>query len=265
MKIIRANRPEAIDFVADKLIVEEDLSRESQVFLLKDMMAAQPETMFVLQAWEEEPDKEPEVKMFLVAYLPRQQNHSFVLQTWADPNLGSTELQDRMFSRLIMWTQNAGRVQIRMETARSPKAFMRRWNFREITTVMAFDVGPEYEETIVERHKTLLGQRPMKPEHLGEVLEIPLNGNSQPPPEEAIEDAEPVEEEEKEEASVEVIDVKKAQRDAVARLAADAAKPEVSRSRVRREPPNAPDTGKQQEAAGMFLAKDTERIERSPE
>ena len=185
MKIIRVNQIAAIDHMADFFIPDFDAPASNMGANVKRWFSENPNGWFILQAWDEPENKEPELVAFLVAYAQDSLDHTFILQAWTRPSHQNSKLQDQMFSRLIAWTQNLGRSQIRAETARSPKGFMRRWNFREISTIMAFDVGEEFDNAVISQVMKKKIET-FDPASLGEVIDEPILGNSEPVEKEEI-------------------------------------------------------------------------------
>ena len=148
MKIVRATSPSGITLIEPLLIADNDRDRSAAADMFRQGLVNVPDAMFVLVAFEEE-----EVLGFVVAYLPPAVDHVFLHQAWVKP--GVTTLADKLFIRLAIWTENAGRHFIRAETQRNPEAFLRRWNFTQVSVIMQHRLVDDIESSIT--HAAMVG------------------------------------------------------------------------------------------------------------
>lgn len=136
----------------EHLLSDGDYSKEAFAGALKTLLTGTPESTFILQAYDGE-----DLKAFLIAVAPPEQNHVFVLQAWS--SLEDNETPDRMFLRLCLWTESIGRMELRAESKRSPEAFLRRWNFEIFSNVLSFQIPEDLEGELVKgNHRVLVGK-----------------------------------------------------------------------------------------------------------
>lgn len=151
MKLFRTRNPKAVEYLKDKLIIDEGVSEETLLNQIEIAMADYPEDTFVLFGLDGN-----SLKCFLIAYNVPNQSHAFLHQVWCEP--GFENYTDRMFFRLLMWAQGLGKKQIRGETYRDSDACKRRWNFKEISKIVAFDIPDDLEEKLLSgNHNLLIG------------------------------------------------------------------------------------------------------------
>ncbi len=142
IKNCRVINPLGIDYMAEKLLVDEDFSKEALVRNLKYKLTHQPDSVLILQAYEGE-----DLIAFLIAHAPQGFKHTFIQQAWLSPGT-KTQIADRMFLKLLMWTEEIGRKEIRGETLRDPKAFFQRWKFEEFSTILSFRLDDEFQDKL---------------------------------------------------------------------------------------------------------------------
>ena len=96
--------------------------------------------------------------LFMIAVRPPKSRHVFIHQAWASALLEDTQVQDRVFLAIILWAQGFGAKELRMETTRCPKAFIRRWGFKPLSTVMHYSISDNLLATLVDgNHSKLIG------------------------------------------------------------------------------------------------------------
>lgn len=149
MKVIRARQPEAVRYMLDYLVEEDDLKREKIAEVIKYNLTENPDDIYVLQAWEGE-----EIKAFLVATAPELSDFVFIFQAWCDPK-AEDNLSDRLFYRVLLWAHDLGRNEIRMETKRDPEAYKRKWGFEVFSYMMNFMIPEDFEIKLA-NHKVLV-------------------------------------------------------------------------------------------------------------
>jgi hypothetical protein len=153
MKIIRVKNPKGASLLKGKLLQNGDYTDDQFVEKLGILLHDYSDEVFVLQAWEGE-----EIVGFLIAYDMVGAKHVFVHQVWSDAKYEG--LSDKLFFRLLMWTQSLGKNQIRGETKRDSDVISKRWNFKEISKIVAFDIPENLEEQLIQgNHSLLVGDK----------------------------------------------------------------------------------------------------------
>lgn len=158
MKIIIARHPSAIDYIEPHLLDDPDYAPGDLAEMLRG--AVRSENMFLSLVVDGE-----DLKAFLIAFSPSLQNHAFIYQAWSDPEFTDQHYKDSVFLRLILWSEAKGLGEIRAETKRSTKPFLRRWNFTPYSTIMTYVIPENFEEELLrDRHDVLLGKSPQPAE-----------------------------------------------------------------------------------------------------
>lgn len=151
MRLFRTKNPKAVEYMKDKLLVDAGDSREGLAEQIEIAMSDYTEDTFVLHGWDGD-----KLKCFLIAYNIPKQNHVFLHQVWCEAGLEN--YTDKMFFRLLMWAQSLGKKQIKGETQRNTSACTRRWNFKEVSKIVAFDIPDDLEERLLSgNHNILIG------------------------------------------------------------------------------------------------------------
>jgi len=152
MRIVRVRTIAGIDYMADKIMVD-DLGTPIDQYIncLKQMITAGQDDIFILQVWDGD-----EIKAFLIALAPASCEHIWVAQTWISPSLADTKAADRLFLRLLMWSESLGRSEVRMETKRDESAFTKRWNFQTHSVIMSFKVDRDLDEKLIAGQRDVL-------------------------------------------------------------------------------------------------------------
>lgn len=130
MRTLRATNPGVVDMIKDRMTEQSDRYVEG----LKEAMRASPEYIYVLVTIQDE-----EIVAFLVGSADPQSPFAWIHQAWRKPEL-DWDVADRMFLRFTAWVEEKSKAEIRMETQRNPNAFLRRWNFEVVTTIMSFQL-----------------------------------------------------------------------------------------------------------------------------
>ena len=144
MRIFIGRQPQAITFIQDYLIPDEEYEKDTFVELLKSMIAERPDDMFVPIAIDGD-----KPVAFLIAMAPQEQRHVWIMQAWASPELTDQRMKDTMFLELVMWTLGSGRRSIRAETQRDTKPFLRRWGFKPFSEVLSYDIREDFEDQLL--------------------------------------------------------------------------------------------------------------------
>ena len=141
MRLLRALNSSVIDAVRDYLIPERDYLVADQVVDLKAFMKAAPDRFLAMTLW----DDEAKLKAFLLGYIPPKRDHLFVVQAWADPDTYGTEWPHKLFDEVKNFAIDSGLGEIRAETTRAPKGFLRRWGFEDFSTILSYPLLKEDE------------------------------------------------------------------------------------------------------------------------
>ena len=132
MKLFRAQNPQVVDYLKDKLMPDRDTTKNVFAELLKEYMRSNPKECFVVTLWEGE-----EIKSFIISYIPYKRNHLFIAQVFMDNTLDS-KWPKLMFSQLIAFAEKNGLEEIRGETTRNPEACLRKWGFETYSTILSY-------------------------------------------------------------------------------------------------------------------------------
>ena len=145
MRVLRAMRGVALDFIDDEMLEDENFLDESFKDTMKNLIETQRDNTFVLQAFDGD-----KLKAFLIAYAPENQSNVILFRVWCTPEITDRKLQDSLFLKLCLWAEAIGRTSITAETDRSPKALHRRWGFKEVSTVVKFELDEGFTESLIE-------------------------------------------------------------------------------------------------------------------
>ncbi len=140
MRLLRTSNPKVIDVVRDHLIADRDYPVCNQAHDLREYMQAYPDSFYAILLIEDDPQ---ELMGFVLAYIPPGRGHLFIVQAWLDPSTNGTEWPLEMFKDLQAFARSNDLSEIRAETTRSPKAFLRRWGFEEYSTILALLLDQE--------------------------------------------------------------------------------------------------------------------------
>lgn len=144
MKIIRVRNPIGIEYMKDYFI-DSDVSKDDLCQSLKREVSNNLNNTFILQVWDGE-----ELNAFLIAFNLPAQPHVFIYQAWAKAEV-PTEISDRVFLRLLLWTDSLEKKEVRMETTGEEESFARRWGFKKYSTIMSFELTEGYETAFMNR------------------------------------------------------------------------------------------------------------------
>ena len=151
MKIIIAKSAEAINYIKPHLQDDPDYEPTDLVQMLKGSVGS--ENIFLALVIDGE-----ELQAFLLAFAPPLQHHAFIYQAWAAPQFTEQHLKDSVFLRLLLWCGSKGITEGRAETTRSTKPFIRKWNFKNYSTIMTYTIPENFEEELLKgKHNVLVG------------------------------------------------------------------------------------------------------------
>ena len=136
MRVIRAKNSDIIGMIQDHLIEDKDYTKEAMSKHMTAFMDDSPESFLAAVLIEEPLD----IKGFLLAYIPPERKHLFVLQTWCDPELATTEWPKKLFDEVVSFAKENKLNEIRGETLRSPEAILRKWGFKTYSTVITYEL-----------------------------------------------------------------------------------------------------------------------------
>ena len=144
MRYIRGRSTEAVDYIQDHLLPDDDFPVGALVDSLKDMLLHTPDSVFLGLVFDGD-----EVVSFVIALAPPSASHVFIHQTWASESLPDTTVQDKLFLRLCMWTEAIDRSELRAETRRNAEPSLLRWGFHEYSRILSFVVSEDLTEKII--------------------------------------------------------------------------------------------------------------------
>ena len=150
MRILRAMRGVAMDFIDDEMLEDENFLDESFKDTMKNLIETQKDNTFVLQAFDGNV-----IKAFLLAYAPEKQSNVILFRAWCDSKLPDRKLQDSLFLKLCLWAEAVGRTSITAETYRNTEALHRRWGFKEVSKVVKFELDEGFTDSLLEARLNL--------------------------------------------------------------------------------------------------------------
>ena len=157
MKIMRVRNPVGVNAMEEFILPDEDIDRSRFIEVVKVDLTDNPNDIFLVQAWDSNEGKDPELKGFVIAYAPVGYDHVFVYQIWVEPEANEAEqLSDKLFYRLVLWAHELGRTELRAETHRKTEPFRKRWNFKVHSYVMAYEIPEDFEISLVKNHNALV-------------------------------------------------------------------------------------------------------------
>ena len=168
MRISRVQNIEGIDLLAEHLLVEDGVSRESTVELLKQLMQFDPESCCILAAHEE-----GQIKAFIISAAEPKKSHVFLYQAWADESV-PRQVRDKMFIRTCLWADAIGRTEIRTETKRNEESIQRRWGFEHFSTIMSFQIPDDMSFPFLKENSNGPVEQPKQREYPVEGTEADL-------------------------------------------------------------------------------------------
>ena len=124
MEVLRTRNPEIFKFIADKLIMEGEVSRVSLVEHYVGIMIRYPDDINVTVVLEND-----ELKGFIIGQLLKNKTYVIISQAWAAhdmPTGGSLEA----IKHIEEWTLAEGYKKIRMESTLNARALRRKYGFR---------------------------------------------------------------------------------------------------------------------------------------
>lgn len=141
MKIIRAREGAAIDLLYPYLEESSETSRDIYSSSLKRMLENASDQTFILQAFEDE-DK---LGAFLIAFAGEGQTFIQVLQATEIEGLKDRKILSNLFLRLLLWADNFNIKELRLETRKGTKSFVREWITRRISRTLAYAVPDAFD------------------------------------------------------------------------------------------------------------------------
>jgi len=138
MRIVIGQNRSAIDFIKGHLIKDECYDNmESFVTDLKEIIGNP--SVFLCIALDGE-----DVKGFILATAPPRYKHVFLWQVWVDPTV-KEKIAQKLFFRLNLWASSLKRMEIRAETKRNTDAVLRKWNFKEISSIVSYKIPDDFD------------------------------------------------------------------------------------------------------------------------
>jgi hypothetical protein len=144
MNVFRVSNPSAVDLIRDHLLNDDGVSKVQTELELKAFMQSNPADLLFLLVTDEDNHK-VEVKGFVIAWIPMGRDYLFLHQAWIDSKTSEKYpyVSRSLFARLIAFAEGNGLRSVHAETERSPKAALRKYGFKEISTNLAFDLEKE--------------------------------------------------------------------------------------------------------------------------
>ena len=165
MKVFIARDPQAISFIQKNILGDDDVSKEEFSNLLKDMLTYHKEEIFIAIAVEARKQGdvfEPEVVGFIIAVAPSSQSHVWIAQAWFDEKLKDEKVKDLLFIKLILWSLQQERRELRGETRRETEQYLSHWGFEPFSETKNYKIDENFEERILERRELLKPKQALK-------------------------------------------------------------------------------------------------------
>jgi hypothetical protein len=135
MRLILGRNASMLDVLKPVLLEDPEVSREEFVQNVKQGITSYPDNWFVIGAFEELKGK-PVCYGYMIAVSVPAEQFTYVVQAWADPK-AAERITRASFDVLQKWSELRGKTEIRMETRRDHTAFIRKWGFQPISTLMS--------------------------------------------------------------------------------------------------------------------------------
>ncbi len=139
MRVIRAQNSDIIEMIEEHLIEDRDYSVKDIKKHLVSYMNESPKEFLAAVLL----DHLAEVRGFLLAYIPPERKHLFVLQTWCDHHIATSEWPKKLFDEVVDFARENNLSEIRGETLRSPEAILRKWGFKTYSTIITYSLEDE--------------------------------------------------------------------------------------------------------------------------
>lgn len=165
MKHVRARQTNVLPVIAEHLILDQDLSKDVYLERLGFTIRNEPRNIYIAVSL----DDKDSLAGFAIAYAPPGFTYVFVEQCWVDAEkqgVYDTKMAELYLERIIAWTESLGRTSVRFDTARDPKGFIRKYDFKVLSTVMEFKLFQDEELTNGQVKRTEIG------EHTDESTEV---------------------------------------------------------------------------------------------
>lgn len=131
--VFRTKRPVVIDMLKPLLLPDESMSRNQLCSYLKDMMHETPEECCIIVCFK----GDFKIVGFIVSWIPAFMNHVFIFQAWSDNNEKDKSFGNVAFEKLLFWAEENGLKEIRAETTRTSRGFMRKYGFHVYSRVLS--------------------------------------------------------------------------------------------------------------------------------
>ena len=164
MTLIKVKNPKAIDFM-EGLLRKEEGSDIDVGEVLKGVLINDPDSIFILQAWEGE-----DLQAFIVAFAPASVSYTYIQDIWVKEDVDPS-IVDRMFFKTIMWTEAVDRSFIRLEYRSSiDQVLINKWRLSVDSMIYKFDVN-SLEDLLIEKREVVETQPEPPQEDTKDVFE----------------------------------------------------------------------------------------------
>lgn len=138
MILFRALNPEVLELLSDRIIDDPSIPHEIMLDELRGLMTHLSENTHVQVLLDNEL-----IVGFSISFHAPQRPFVFLVQAWLDPMLSGTDWSRKMFEEIKQFALGAQKFEIRAETQRNPGPFLRKWNFKTLSTVLTYKIGDD--------------------------------------------------------------------------------------------------------------------------
>lgn len=131
--VFRTKRAVVVDMLKPLLLPDGSMSRNQLCSYIKDMMHETPDDCFIIVAFK----GDFKIVGFMICWIPAFMNHVFVHQAWTDKNEKDKSFVDIALEKLLFWAEEQGLKEIRAETTRTTRGFLRKYGFKVYSRVLS--------------------------------------------------------------------------------------------------------------------------------
>ena len=145
LRIVNVKQKTGVDYLEPFLIADSDETHSELVQVIKDCLESQSDRTLILCGYDEQEKGDPVLEGFIIANAPVHGVYGFILQAWVKPQTTFPNLMPKLFSRLVYWADSLGKTELRGETTRNTKPFLRKWGFEHLSSVLRYTIPTDFE------------------------------------------------------------------------------------------------------------------------
>ena len=120
-----------------------DFTSEDYCDIISDVLDKTPDSVFVDCCITDD----EKIVGFVVALIPPLRSFVLLHQVWFDKTFEDKSFLDRMFQRLLLWSETLAMIEIRAESNRVPISFLKKHGFAIYTHVFSRDINITDDES----------------------------------------------------------------------------------------------------------------------